>query len=274
MSPRASASSAAPICRTAIPPNRAPRSSIASIRSSSASASARPPSAIAQRTSSARSWTTSSVAPSRCITGSAARACSRGRRGVAEVHRQVARGGCGASPPSTGPSSSRTERQRALGRLDGARGVADVLAHVAEPLARGQRDVAVGIAARAARAALGTRRGSAGSYCEQHRDHPGEPRVAGARPQPRQQLPDAARCARRPSTIALHQRHHQRGARGVLELRRRLPVARPRRRPRPSGRSGERARRGSSRRARARRAARRGRRGRRRRARRAARRRG
>ena len=39
-----------------------------------------------------------------------------------------------------------TSASARLGRLDRARRVADVLAHVAEPLARGQRDVAVGIA--------------------------------------------------------------------------------------------------------------------------------
>ena len=53
------------------------------------SASSSRPSAIAHRTSSDRSWTSSSVAPSRCITGSAARACSLAAATVAQLHLQL-----------------------------------------------------------------------------------------------------------------------------------------------------------------------------------------
>ncbi len=145
-----------------------------------------------------------------------------GRRGVAEVHRQV--GEVGAEDRrDPRPLVAADERQRGLDRLDGSRGLAHVLAHVAEPLERGQRDVAVGIAGELlepGRERGGIRR----VVLEQHRDQPGEPRLAAARPQARQQLAERLAALVHRGHRVRH-RDRQRGPRGVLELRRRLPAA-------------------------------------------------
>ena len=145
-----------------------------------------------------------------------------GGRGVAEVHRQVGEAGVEQRRRPRALVAA-DQRQRAHGRLDRPRRVADVLARVGEHLARGRGDVGVGIGRQPLEP--GRERGRIRAVVrEQHRDHPGQPRVAVARPELRQQLADrrAAPVVRDHHT---HHRHHQRGARGVLELRRRVPVA-------------------------------------------------
>ena len=115
------------------------------------------------------------------------------------------------------------ERQGARGRLHRARGVADVLARVGEELERRPRDVGVGIGREPLEP--GRERGRIRRVVrDQHGDHPGQPRVAAARAEPRQQRPDRLAAPVVRDHDARH-RGHQRRARGVLELRRRLPVA-------------------------------------------------
>ena len=155
-SPRAKASSAAPICPKAIPPKRAPRASIASTRSSSASASASRPSAMEQRTNSARSWSTCHpIRPQPLHHRQRGAGVLGGGPGVAEVHRQVGEAGVELRRRPR-PRVAADQRQCARGRLDRARGVADVLARVGggtgAPAARRGRE-----RSRAARAGAGTR---------------------------------------------------------------------------------------------------------------------
>ena len=234
MSPRASASSARPMRRTATPPKTPSLSSIASISSSSRSASSRPPSATAHSASSARSCTSSSVAPSRRITGQ--RGAGVHRRPPARSPRCIVScGELGAQHRRChGPSSSLDRARARAGPASTApAGSPRVLARVAQPLRGGERRVPVGVG---------------GELLEPRQDaaavrsgrRPCITRTAPARrgsPPARRRAAQQSRGSAPPLVARDHrvdqQDRHRRAGR-VLELGRRLASRAPRRpRPRP-----------------------------------------
>ena len=157
----------------------------------------RSPSAIAHSPSSERSCTASSVAPSRCITGSARPGVLHGAPAVAQLHGQlrelrVQHRGRPWAALVVGPL------ERTLGRLDGAGQVAAVLADVAQPLAGRPRDGRDRAPAPTPRAGPPSRwRGP-----RRRRAGPGpRPRCASPRRRDRaaSAAPGSARCARRRS---------------------------------------------------------------------------
>ena len=186
----------------------------------------------AQSTSSARSWTTSSIGPQPLHHRQRGAGVLLGRRAVAEVHRQVGEAGVedrrrprpfvvrGRAPAR--PTAAATAPSR----------VAGVLARVGEPLTRRHRDVRGRDRSRAARAGTGTppdppgrtRAASRPSRSAAHRRRPGRAAPAAR---------GSARCCRPIGGHRVGQRHRQRGRARCPRAPAAAASRAPRRRPRP-----------------------------------------
>ena len=185
--------------------------------------------------------------PSRCITGSAARACSAA---AAVSPRFIVRSArlVWSTAAVHGPSSPRTSASAPAAASTAPAGSPTFSRAWAGDWRAGSATCGSD-RSQAVRARQGTRPGRPGRT-EQHRDHPGQPRVAGARPEPRQQLPGLGSLRRSTTNIAFISDITNAARRAVPRAPAAAASREPRRRPRPPGRSGEHARRGSSRRAR------------------------